>query len=104
MALGRKHNKQGMKVPNDFVCDMCKLSSCENCIDVLRAVYTDDTICKCKRKDHSGEPVNQQVRDPFDGSVHAPNAVISEDGQVTYNEEFRSWWRKQFGTEAPDKE
>lgn len=30
----------------------------------------------------SGEPVLEQIRDPFNGSVHTPGLEVTEDGKV----------------------
>ena len=80
-----------------LVCVNCKNGNCENCVDVLRMVYTNDLICKCERKNHLGEPLAEQIRDPFTGDIHGPHAVITEDGTVTTDEEFKRQWREQFG-------
>ncbi len=32
----------------------------------------------------SGEPVLNQVADPFDGSVHGPGLKVDKDGTVTF--------------------
>lgn len=65
-----------------FVCEKCKAADCENCVDVLRAIYSDKMICMCNRARHSGEPVNEQIRDPETGAVHTPGLIISENGEV----------------------
>lgn len=70
-------------------CTNCKQGKCEECVDVLRSVYTDDTICTCTRKNHSGEPALNQVADPFDGSVHGTAATITQSGEVLVDPEFR---------------
>jgi hypothetical protein len=80
-----------------MTCPECKKGNCENCVDVLRVLYSQEMICTCERKDHGGEAVNKQVRDPFDGSVYGPHSVIKEDGTVTTDEEFKKQWREQFG-------
>lgn len=80
-------------------CKNCKNGNCNECVDVLRSVYTDDLICTCTRKNHFGEPADNQVADPFDGSVHGPGAVVSESGEVTFDEEFRQNFIKQFEEE-----
>ena len=81
----KKHNRQGQPRTNPipFVCTHCQANECEECTDILRIVANLPEICNCQAPDHSGEPVLQQVRDPFDGSVYAPGLVVSEDGVVT---------------------
>lgn len=69
-----------------MVCIPCKTGDCNNCVDILRSVYTDVQICKCQRRDHSGEPLSRQILDPETGTVHAPGLTVSEDGEVTYRE------------------
>jgi hypothetical protein len=32
----------------------------------------------------SGEPVLNQVRDPFDGSVHGPGMRVDQDGTISF--------------------
>lgn len=80
----------------DMTCPACKKGECGACVDILRSVYTDDLICTCTRQNHLGEPAAQQIRDPFDGSVHGPHVVVSEDGEVKIDEEFKRQWREQF--------
>jgi hypothetical protein len=80
-----------------MVCPSCKKDNCANCVDVLRAIYAEEMICKCTRQGHSGEAVDKQIADPFTGSVFGPHAVITEDGRVTTDEEFKRQWREQFG-------
>ena len=70
--------------PPPFVCQKCQLGLCEECIDVLRVIFSDTLICKCKRKGHDGEPVNWQIKDPETGAVHGPNVVVNESGEVTF--------------------
>lgn len=71
------------KIP--FVCEECKFGACANCVDVLRMVYSDITICQCKRSGHSGDPTDNQIVDPFTGSVHAPGLTVSRDGKVEFD-------------------
>lgn len=80
-----------------MVCPNCQKGNCENCVDVLRILYSEELICQCTRKDHAGEAVNQQIKDPETGSVYGPHSVIHEDGHVITDEEFRQMWREQFG-------
>ena len=80
-----------------MTCPNCKKGECENCVDVLRILYSEEPICTCERKEHGGEPVNSQIKDPFSGSVYGPHSVIKEDGTVVTDEEFKQAWREQFG-------
>lgn len=93
-----KHNRQGIGNSGTFVCTRCQADDCKNCVDVLRTIYTDQMICKCKRIGHDGEPVDQQVVDPFTESVHGPAAEITVDGEVKVSDGFRKWWRDTFGS------
>lgn len=68
--------------PPPFVCTRCKANQCEQCVDVLRALYSDRMICKCRRKNHNGEPMDQQIADPTTGDVYAPGLVVREDGTI----------------------
>lgn len=68
---------------SNMVCTRCSAGKCEECVDILRMVYTDKTICTCTRQGHSGEPRDQQILDPDTGAVHAPGMVIDKDGGIT---------------------
>ena len=81
----------------DMTCPSCRKGNCANCVDVLRAVYSEQMICTCTRQGHAGEAVGNQVADPFTGSVYGPHSVIKEDGTVVSDEEFKQQWREQFG-------
>lgn len=76
--------------PPLMVCPECKRDSCETCVDRLRMFYTDMTICTCTRTDHElkrdGEPVVRQVKDPFNGYIHAPGLTVSPDGEVEFRD------------------
>lgn len=63
-----------------MVCAACKADKCTECVDVLRSVYTDDTICQCQRRNHAGEPRDQQIADPDTGTVHTPGGEIDING------------------------
>jgi hypothetical protein len=78
MRRPKRHSQK----PPIFVCSHCQAGKCEECVDVLRVVFALDTLCECTRKGHSGEPVDQQVADPFTGAVHAPDLVVTADGDV----------------------
>lgn len=80
-----------------FVCVNCKNGKCGNCVDVLRMVYADKPICRCEKRGHSGEAIDNQIADPETGSVYGPHAVIKEDGTVVTDEEFKKKWKEQFG-------
>jgi hypothetical protein len=80
-----------------MVCQNCRKGECGGCVDILRIVYSEEPICTCERKEHSGEASAKQVKDPFDGSVYGPHSVIKEDGTVVTDEEFLQLWREQFG-------
>jgi hypothetical protein len=67
-----------------FICVRCQAGTCTGCIDVMRVVWDQKLICECPRPGHDGEPTGKRVLDPFDGSIHAPNAVIKADGTVDY--------------------
>lgn len=71
-----------------LVCTNCKKGNCSACVDVLRTLYTDDFICRCTRRGHSGEPNLKQVEDPFTGNIHGPCAVIHPDGKVIISHSF----------------
>lgn len=75
-----RHDQRGL-APT-FVCIACKAERCRDCIDVMRAVYTMVPLCNCKRKNHNGEPIDQQVVDLFNNSVHGPGLIVTEDGEV----------------------
>jgi len=86
--MGKTGKPKHKKKLEAWVCTHCIKGDCNSCIDVGRVLMSPlpvsefVPICKCKRPGHDGEPVNQQIRDPFDGSVHAPGLVITEDGEV----------------------
>lgn len=70
--------------PPRAVCSNCRNGNCEGCVDVLRSVYTDDKLCDCRRKNHTGEPMSQQILDPETGTVHAPGLTVDSDGKVEF--------------------
>lgn len=67
--------------PPPWVCTHCQAGNCTNCIDIMRVVADLGEICKCRRKNHSGEPVLQQVADPTTGSVFGPGMEVTQDGE-----------------------
>jgi hypothetical protein len=65
-----------------MVCKQCEEGRCEECVDVLRAIYSNNLICKCTRRGHAGEPRDKQIMDPETGTVYAPGLEVSIDGEV----------------------
>lgn len=97
--MGRKHNIQAPRDRMSFVCTHCKAGDCQNCMDIKRVVVMGkEPLCACQRKGHSGEPIECQIADPFDGSVHGPGMVVSEDGKVEFDEAFREEFKRQFSS------
>lgn len=82
-----------------MTCTNCKKGKCEECVDVLRAVYSDEMVCECIRKNHSGDPSENQIVDPFTQSVHGPGAEITVDGEVIVDEQFKRDFVKLYSTE-----
>lgn len=80
-----------------MTCKNCQDGNCQNCVDVLRSVYSEELICQCTRKNHGGEAINNQIKDPVSGDVYGPAATITEGGEVKVDEEFRQTWREAFG-------
>lgn len=81
----KKHNRQGQPRTEQqpWTCIQCRNGNCEGCVDVLRAVIPHaEPICKCETPGHDGEPVDQQVRDPFTDSVHGPGMEVTVDGET----------------------
>lgn len=80
----KRHNNQGKPrtVLEPFVCSHCREYKCEECSDILRVVIDLEEICNCKLPGHSGEPVEQQIRDPFTKSVHGPGLEVTVEGEV----------------------
>jgi hypothetical protein len=68
-----KHDQKG-DAPT-FVCTACKYFDCKDCIDELRSVYTDDKICRCRRKNHAASIAGEVVQG--DGDV----PVLSEPAE-----------------------
>jgi hypothetical protein len=67
-----------------MVCVPCRRGDCNECVDVLRSVYSEVPICQCDRTNHGGEPVNQQILDPETGTVYAPGLEVNKDGEVKF--------------------
>jgi hypothetical protein len=68
-----------------MTCSSCHDGNCTECVDVLRAVKDLPPICQCKRKNHLGEPRDQQILDPETGTVHAPGLTVDSDGNVEFH-------------------
>lgn len=75
-----RHDQRGKE--STFVCTHCQESRCSECVDILRVIYTNQMICKCKRTEHTGEPVDQQIQDPETGTIYTPGLTVSRDGEV----------------------
>lgn len=84
--------------PDDrlMVCKNCKDGNCSACVDVLRAAYADDLICRCTRRNHMGEPVDQQIKDPETGTVYGPGLSVSELGEIARDERKREEFLRLF--------
>lgn len=65
-----------------MACSFCRNGVCDRCIDVVRALFSQESVCKCKKQGHMGEPLGKQILDPETGTVHAPGLVVTNDGQV----------------------
>lgn len=65
-----------------FICTNCTDGKCEECVDILRMVYTDETICRCRKRGHAGEPRDSQVLDPETGDVIGPGLKVGLNGEV----------------------
>ena len=65
-----------------MVCIPCKGNKCNECVDILRSIYSQEKICQCTRQRHSGEPRDLQIKDPFTGTIYAPHLEVSEGGEV----------------------
>lgn len=79
--MGRQHHN-GKIDPKRLVCTHCLQGNCNRCVDTVHIVLGMDCWCQCKRKEHSGEPNTQQIRDPETGTVYAPGLKVTEDGKV----------------------
>jgi hypothetical protein len=83
--------------PRDMTCPACKKGECSNCVDILRAIYSEEMICTCTRANHAGEANVEQVLDPFTGSVHGPGATVTADGELEIDPNFKEKFREQLG-------
>lgn len=66
-----------------MTCPNCKANNCAECVDILLILAGSETVCTCTRKNHDGEPVDQQIADLLTGTVHAPGLEVAEDGTIT---------------------
>ena len=99
-----RHDQKSYADKKPWTCRECRFGDCPHCVDVGR--YTAHLVlhnttefkpmCACKRVGHSGEPNENQVADPIDGSVHGPGVVVSEGGEVTFDESLRREFRELF--------
>lgn len=69
-----------------FVCHLCQKGRCDKCIDIINVILDRKLVCKCTRRDHSGEPRDKQILDPTTGEVFAPGLKVTEDGEVKFSE------------------
>ena len=68
-----------------LVCKPCSEGNCARCVDVYRYLSgKKDPICECRKKDHGGEPREQQIRDPFTNEIVAPGLTVDMDGNVKF--------------------
>ncbi len=78
--------------PRLMTCQNCKLGKCESCVDRLRRIYADDTVCQCTRKLHvekrDGDMTLNQIEDPETGDIHAPGLIVKADGEVIFRDGF----------------
>jgi len=81
MNQGRRR-RNGQIDRKRMVCAHCLQGNCMRCVDTVRIAWSMEPICTCTAKGHGGEPVEQQIEDPFTGDVHAPGMVIKKDGEV----------------------
>lgn len=81
-----RRNGNGQVTKKLMTCPRCKADNCKQCVDITRMAYTSEPICQCTRAGHSGEPSLNQVRDPFNGTVHAPGLTVDIDGEVKKRE------------------
>lgn len=82
--MSKRHDQKPDK--KNMTCTPCGRGHCEECVDIIRMLFTKNRICQCTRKGHDGEPINQQIKDPETGTVYAPGLTVTEDGTVNFNE------------------
>lgn len=90
--------------PRQMTCFNCRNGHCENCVDVLRMVYSDEMICTCTRKNHLGEPIANQIKDPESGTVYAPGLTVSELSEVAIDPTKREAFLAQFARKLEEEE
>lgn len=78
-----RHDQKGQA--HKFVCPKCREDKCVECFDIVRIFANLPAICFCTRRNHSGEPRDNQVADPFTGDVHAPGLTVTYEGEVIKN-------------------
>jgi hypothetical protein len=76
-----------------MVCPSCKQDKCTECVDVLRSVFTDTTICQCRRQGHAGEPRDRQIADPETGTVYTPDGKVEISGTFSTYSGEEKWER-----------
>lgn len=83
-AMARKAKHDQKIVPDaGWVCTHCKADRCNQCTDIMRfALNLRPALCKCKRKNHSGEPRDKQIQDPETGAVWGPGLRVTQEGEV----------------------
>lgn len=90
-----RHDQQAER--QHMICMNCRADDCNNCVDVLRMVYTDVAICRCGRASHGGEPARKQILDPETGTVHGPGFTVDQDGKVQFDERTLKEIKWRFG-------
>lgn len=82
MARKAAHDQRALP-DKGWVCTHCKAGRCNQCTDILRAaIGLEDTLCRCKKKDHAGEARDRQIRDPETGTVYGPGLRVTQEGEV----------------------
>lgn len=81
MARKAKHDQHSVPA-HGYICASCRADTCNDCIDVLRAIFGGEPLCRCKRAHHSGEPTDRQVTDPETGTVWGPGLRVTAEGEV----------------------
>lgn len=67
-----------------LTCSNCHAGKCDKCIDVTRFLAGFEVpICMCKRQNHSGEPINNQILDPETKTVYGLGISVDVNGKVT---------------------
>lgn len=79
--MGRHDQKVNKK---NMVCKPCSEGNCHRCIDIFRASYSTEDICRCEREQHAEDPSHRQILDPETGTVYMPGGEVDIDGNVTF--------------------